>query len=164
MLVPFENMPDNARVWVYQSSKKLSAAEIEFLQKSLNEQVGIWAAHGAPLTGSYKIDKNRFVIIAVDEKINSVSGCSIDASTGWLKSLGSELGINFFDRSLAYLNNDEVCIAALPMIKTLVNEGSITENTVVFNNLVNTISDLKQNWQVEASKSWTKRYFINQPV
>jgi hypothetical protein len=76
--------------------------------KFLNEQISSWAAHGAPLAGAFEIFYNRFVIVAVDETYNGTSGCSIDASTGWLKKLGMELDINFFDRSIAYMSENEL--------------------------------------------------------
>ncbi|MDZ7936146.1 MAG: hypothetical protein U5M51_14505 [Emticicia sp.] len=40
--------------------------------------------------------------------MNAASGCSIDASTRWFKELGDALNIDFFDRSQAYFEGDEI--------------------------------------------------------
>ena len=153
MQLPFENMPPNAKIWVYQTDKNLTLQEIETLQTTLNEQVNEWAAHGAPLMGAFKILHNRFVIIAVDESYNNTSGCSIDASTNWLKTLGQNLNINFFDRSIAYLSSNDIKTVDFLNVKNAIANGDIKPETPIFNNLVNTISEFKQNWKIKAENS-----------
>ena len=108
MLIPFHKMPYYARVWVYQTNKNLSDSEVQIIQQVLENQINNWAAHGASLAGSVQVLYNRFVIVAVDEMQNQASGCSIDASTRWLKDLGAEMNLDFFDRSVAFLQNNEL--------------------------------------------------------
>ena len=79
---------------MYQADRNLSDAEMQYIQQSLDVQINNWAAHGEALVGSATILHNRFVIVSVDENHNQVSGCSIDASTNWLKNLGSEMSLN----------------------------------------------------------------------
>jgi hypothetical protein len=118
-----------------------------------------WAAHGAALLSSFKIFHNRFVVVALDENLNAASGCSIDASTRWFKELGIEIGIDFFDRSIAYLADNEIHSIDLLGIKKAVADESIHSETLIFNNLTNSLSDFNQNWKVKASESWLKKYF-----
>lgn len=164
MKIPFENMPAYAKIWVYQTDKNLTRHESETIEASLNEQVNEWAAHGAPLMGAFKILHNRFVIIAVDETYNGTSGCSIDASTNWLKMLGQNLNINFFDRSIAYLSTDDLKTVDFLKVKNEIAQGNINSETIIFNNLVNTISDYQQNWKIKAEDSWLKKHFVTLPV
>jgi hypothetical protein len=159
MLIPFNNMPDHARIWVYQANKNLSETEVNFIQQNLENQVNQWAAHGADLMGAVQVLHNRFVIVAVDENHNHASGCSIDASTRWLKDLGADMNIDFFNRSIAFVNNGEIQTVEMLKIKALVSEGILTPDTLIFNNLVPNIGDFKNAWQVSASNSWMKRYF-----
>ena len=159
MFIPFEKLPDYARVWVYQADKALNNAEQNHIQQVLEEQINQWAAHGVPLVGSVQVLLNRFIIVAVDEVQNQASGCSIDASTRWLKELGAAMNLNFFDRSVAYVDGDEIKTVEMLKIKSLVAEGIIQADTIIFNNLVPNIGEFKTNWQVAASASWMKRYF-----
>lgn len=159
MLIPFNKMPDHARVWVYQADRNLSEAEMQYIQQSLDAQINNWAAHGAALVGSATILHNRFVIVSVDENHNQVSGCSIDASTNWLKNLGAEMNLNFFDRSVAYIQDDEIKTVEMLKIKALVTEGILTPDTLIFNNLVPNIGEFNKAWNVSAGDSWMKRYF-----
>ena len=164
MLIPFNKVPDHARVWVYQTDRNLSDAEVQYIQQTLDFQINNWAAHGTNLAGSVQVLHNRFVIVVVDEMQNQASGCSIDASTRWLKDLGAELNIDFFDRSVAFLKNDELQTIEIGKIKSLVTDEILTSDTLIFNNLVPNIQEFKNNWNVKASDSWMKRYFQNVTV
>jgi hypothetical protein len=159
MLIPFNTMPENARVWVYQANRNLVKAESVHIQQILEDQIGDWAAHGAGLTGAIKVFFNRFVVIALDEHQNAASGCSIDASTHWLKELGAEMSLNFFDRAITFWHNDELKSVEMLHIKSLVADEVLNPDTLIFNNLVANISDMKTQWQTKASESWMKRYF-----
>ena len=159
MLIPFHKMPDYARVWVYQTNKNLSDSEVQTIQQVLENQINNWAAHGADLAGSVQVLHNRFVIVAVDEMQNQASGCSIDASTRWLKDLGTEMNLDFFDRSVTFFQDNELKTSEIGKIKSLVSDEILTSNTLIFNNLVSNVHEFKNNWQVKASDSWMKRYF-----
>jgi hypothetical protein len=159
MLIPFNSMPENARIWVYQVNRNLAKAESVYIQQFLEEQIGNWAAHGAGLSGAVKVFFNRFVVFALDERQNAASGCSIDASTHWLKELGSEMFLDFFDRSITFWFNDELKCIELPQIKNFIENGIITPETIIFNNLVTKLGEIKDKWQTKASESWMKRYF-----
>ena len=159
MLIPFNKMPDYARVWVYQANKKLPDLEVRKIQQILEDQINNWAAHGADLAGSVQVLHNRFVIVAVDELQNQVSGCSIDASTRWLKDIGVEMNIDFFDRSVVFLQNNELQTVEINKIKSLVIDDILTPDTLIFNNLVSNIKEFKNNWNIKASDSWMKRHF-----
>lgn len=164
MWMPFDELPAPARVWIYQTSRPLSDVEIPYVQQVLDEQVARWAAHGQPLTGSARVLHGRFVVLAVDESQNGPSGCSIDASAHWFKELGRQLGVDFFDRSVAYLAGDAVQTVPTAGVKTAVAEGRIRPETLVFNPLVATMGEWKTGWRVPAAESWLKRYFQNQPA
>ena len=159
MLISFSKMPNYARVWVYQANKNLSDSEVQTIHQVLENQINNWAAHGASLAGSVQVLHNRFVIMAVDEMQNQASGCSIDASTRWLKDLGAELNIDFFDRSVAFIQHGELQTVEIGKIKSLVSGEVLTPNTLIFNNLVSTIRAFKSDWNIKASDSWMKRYF-----
>jgi hypothetical protein len=159
MLISFDKMPDYARVWVYQTHRSLSDSEVQNIQQVLENQLTNWAAHGAALVGSVQVLHNRFVVVSVDENQNQASGCSIDASTRWLKDLGAEMTLDFFDRSVAFIHNNEIKTVEMLKIKGLVSEEILTPDTLIFNNLVPNIREFKTAWNIKASDSWMKRYF-----
>lgn len=111
MFFPFETMPDHSRVWIYQSNRVLTSAETELLSSGLKELCEQWSAHGTPLHTSFTISQQQFVIMMVDEQQHGASGCSIDGSVRYLKSLQGSLSLNFFDRShIAFLKNGKIVL------------------------------------------------------
>ena len=169
MYTPFAQLPDDARLWVYQANRSLTDVDVDQIESSLQPALSQWAAHGQPLLASAQVVANRFVVIAVDEGHNLPSGCSIDASTHFLKTIGQQLSgnspVDFFDRSAAYVGptrsdgSGEVLTLALPTIKHAVMDGRLTPNTLVFNTLVSTKAEFAANWMKPASQTWLNRYF-----
>ena len=65
----------------------------------------------------------------------------------------------FFDRfSIAYRSNDEVVISKLDDFIQLIVNGSINQDTIVFNNLIDRRQDLFTKWELPLKESWQKRY------
>ena len=104
------------------------------------------------------------MVIAVDENESLLSGCSIDKSTHWLQQLGAKLNIDFFDRSVAYPEDETIKTPPVNAIKAAVLENQIEPNTLIFNNLVKTKAEFENSWKVSASESWLKRFFRNLEV
>lgn len=160
MLIPFDQQVESARIWVYQANRTITEIETIQITEYLNAAIANWAAHGAGLLASFKITYGRFVVVAVDEQFNAASGCSIDASTHWFKNLGQELSIDFFDRSVAFIDSlGQIQTTQLPLLKSLIETHQVTKDTTVFNNLVKTIGEYKTSWKVPAAQSWMNRYF-----
>ena len=80
MRVDFKNMPDNSRIWIYQSDRDLNESEISIIDDKTTTFLDSWQAHGKNLECSYSIIYRRFIVIAVNENINPIGGCSIDYS------------------------------------------------------------------------------------
>ncbi|GAB3911636.1 hypothetical protein GCM10028803_53590 [Larkinella knui] len=162
MWISFNQLPDTARVWVYQAARELTDAEVTAIENDMQSAVDSWAAHGTPLLGSAKLLNNRFLIVAVDEGHHLPSGCSIDSSVRWVRGIGQALNTDFFDRSAAFVTaSGSIETVALPQIKAAVTEGRITPETTIYNNLVATKAELLNHWQIRAADSWLKRYFKN---
>ena len=160
MYVPFNELPETARVWIYQANRPLTANEQRVVDDYLRKTTEQWAAHGAPLKSSFRIVRDRFVVIAADESFNAASGCSIDASTRWLKDLGSHLNVDFFDRALIYQNNEGELMEANPFgVKKLIENDEILPQTLVYTQQANHLSAL-ENWPVAAETvTQYKRFF-----
>ena len=165
MFVPFEKIKDSSRIWIYQANRKFNSQESQIISKALSAFSEGWLVHGSPMQASFDLRFDQFVILAADEDANAASGCSIDDSVRTFKRLGSELTIDFFDRTLVAFKKDaHVFTISSSDLKAKLSEGLWNSDTLVFNNLVNTKRDLNQTWLVPAGTSWLKRYLPKQTV
>jgi hypothetical protein len=156
MYLPIEQMPDHSRVWVYQANRPFSTSETQVIENYLTPALTQWAAHGAGLNASFEIRFQQVIVIAVDETINAASGCSIDASTRWFKEMGAELGIDFFDRSTAIVEGDEVTLLPLTALK---NNPLLTPSKDVIPLQTESLGAYRSGWLQRADSTWLKRYF-----
>ncbi len=147
------------RVWVYQSSRPFDENEISLLKERIKAFTEEWSSHSQSLKAGGNILLGRFLQLKVDEDHTTASGCSIDSSVRFLQDLGFEFGTDFFDRlNFAYLDNGVVKTAHKDDFAALYQEGVITDETIVFNNLVKTEDEFKANWQIPLKNSWHKNF------
>lgn len=150
----------NSRVWVYQSAKKLADTVVQQIQERLNNFTAEWTAHDNQLKAKAEIRYNRFLILIVDETQAGASGCSIDKSVNFMKRLEQEFNLNLFDRfNLAYREADEVLSLPRHGFEDLLKQGSINTNTIVYNNLVQNLTELETKWEVPFKDSWHIQLF-----
>ncbi len=160
MLIPFEEMPKSARIWIYQSDRKWTEDEAAAIETSVKEFVENWVAHSTPLKASYQIKHNRFIILAVDQEYHPASGCSIDASVGVIQDLEKRFNIDLLDKmNVTFKTGDYIAHKSLLDFKKMAKEKAVNGNTIVFNNLVNTIEEFESHWEVPAAESWHSRFF-----
>lgn len=160
MYIPFEEMPKGSRVWIYQSDRKLSDDEILKTESVIKEFVEQWAAHSTPLKASYQLKYNRFIILAVDQEHHAASGCSIDASVQVIQALEKEFGVDLLDKmNVTYKTGEFIAHKSLLDFKKMAKEKAVNGNTIVFNNLVNTIEEFEEFWEIPAAESWHSRFF-----
>ena len=50
MIVDFEIVPDDSRLWIYQSYKDFTISDIEIIEEKTNLFLDNWKAHGNDLT------------------------------------------------------------------------------------------------------------------
>ncbi len=161
MYTPYKNLPNNSRVWIYQSNREFTEKEIEFISTKAEEFINSWTRHGDDLKGSFTIKYNQFLVLAVDESFNNVSGCSIDASVHFIQALEKELQLNLMDKlNVTFKNGNHINLVRLSDFQKFAKEHKITQETIVFNNMVATKEDFENSWEVPAKDSWHKRFLV----
>jgi hypothetical protein len=148
--------PDNSKIFVFQANKFISDEGIKVINEKMSKFIEDWTVHGKSLKATFQVVAPLFVIVAVDETYAELSGCSKDALTNEIKTLGKELDVDFFDRmTIAYHpNDDEIALISLTEFKEKLKKDEIRQNTIVYNNLIETKADLKHSWQIPVKDSW----------
>ncbi|MFY7957635.1 MAG: ABC transporter ATPase [Flavobacterium macrobrachii] len=160
MFIPFDNLPEESRIWIYQSNRKFSDEEIAEIESDLKSFIENWAAHGTSLEASYLLKYNRFIILAVNQEVQQATGCSIDSSVVFIQGLEQKYKVDLLDKmNVTFKNGEHIAHKSLIDFKRMAKEKAVTANTIVFNNLVNTIEEFNENWEVPAGESWHSRFF-----
>jgi len=162
MFVKFENLPSHSRVWIYQSNRKFTTQEVEFITEKAILFTNQWTKHGSDLQGSFVIKYNHFLILAVDEGFNNVSGCSIDSSVRFVKELEKFMGVDMMNKmNISFKDDDHINIVTMSDFKEFIKSNKITSETIVFNNMISTKEELETQWEVSVNNSWHKRFLVS---
>ncbi len=143
----FPQLASDSRVWVYQSNRLFSENEKVQLTEAFKVFVNSWAAHGSKLVADATIIGDYFVVLAVDEKTAMASGCSIDSSVKFIKTIGQQFNIDFFNRlKLVVQNENETKMISF-------SDLGQYEDWKIYNTLVNTIDLLNTSFLIPVNES-----------
>jgi hypothetical protein len=149
-----------SRVWIYQADKKLTDQEALLIQQELDKFATSWTAHNNQLKAKGEVRYNRFLILIVDESQAGASGCSIDKSVHFMKQIEQHFNINLFDRfNLAYRDGEEILSLPRHAFEDMLKQGKINTETIVYNNMVQNLTELESKWEVPFKNSWHIQLF-----
>jgi len=150
----------HSRVWIYQADKKLTDEVVQQIQQELDKFTTGWTAHNNQLKAKGEVRYNRFLILIVDESQAGASGCSIDKSVHFMQNIGQHFNINLFDRfNLAYRDGEEILSLPRHAFEDMLKQGKINTETIVYNNMVQNLTELETKWEVPFKNSWHIQLF-----
>jgi hypothetical protein len=155
-----EQMPSNARVWVYTSKNELDEDDVNHIKVRMDEFIDSWDSHGELVDGGFEVRDNRFIIVYASEEKGRLCGRAADASVKIIKELEDELETELLNRlNIAYKlpKTNKVEVADYPQFIKMVERNELPPSTIVYNNAVSNKSEFDKNWQQPLSESWVKQ-------
>ncbi len=155
----YEQLSPESRVWIYQSNPAFLEDDLDELNTQLSNFSTHWVSHNQQLLAFAKVYHRQFIVLMVDESQAGASGCSIDKSVHFMKTLEFRYGVNLFDRmTFAVKKGDEILTMPKDVFAKEFSAGNISEETLVFDNLVKTKADFEKSWVKPISESWHKKF------
>lgn len=152
--IDFSELPPGGRLWVFPLRRRLDPSEAATVLTAVDDFLGGWAAHGAPLRSGRRLVDDHFLLVGVDVDTESPSGCSIDALVAALRRVGSELGTTLVDHTPVWFRTSEgVRVASRPDFKRLASTGAVSPDTPVFDTTVTRVEDADR-LERPAHESW----------
>jgi len=149
------------RVIIYPASRAFSPKEEKDIAEKVYDFLSNWQAHGNDLFASFRIERNQFIIICVDEGKEKASGCSMDALNGIMRKINTIYNLELFDRMKAcYLENDKVKTLNLADFRNKVKNGEIASNVDVFDFSKNTYLDFLNGFLQPLKESWAGKFLL----
>ena len=154
-------LDDSARVWVHVANRRMTKDEACKVQLHLDQFVAGWQAHGAALTAQALVVNGWMVVLAVDERTQQATGCSIDASVSALEQIESlhpsMADLDVFDR-MAVLHRPAFGTTwtrtPLSTFWAQRKAGLLDDSEHVFDTTVSTLGELKTRGVVPMAASW----------
>lgn len=159
MASPLDKLSSESRIWIYGAERALTNAETATAKSRAQAFVTQWVSHQQSLSAAADVLHNRFLVLAVDETAAEASGCSIDGSVHFVKELGAELEVDFFNRMrFSYRDeNGKIRTVGREEFKLLYAQGQLTNESIVFDPLVKELGELRQIFERPLEDSWHSR-------
>lgn len=162
-VIDFKDLPDSSRLWIYGAARPLSDQEVRQLREQMSQFMEQWTAHKRELRTGWELRYNRFILIGVDESMMNASGCSIDDMVRNLRAFEQQIGVDIVDSHAKVFFRDrsgEIQCVPRTEFKQLVEKGQITENTIGFNNIIQTAGELRASkWEAPMKETWHRQAF-----
>lgn len=160
--VPFEQLPDHGRLWVFPATRDLSDAEAEAFVGAVDDFLESWSAHGAALRSARELKDRRFLLVGVDVDAEAPSGCSIDALVNRLRGLGNELEVGLIDHGPVWFREDgEVRSVPRAEFRRMAEDGRVEPEVTVVDTTLTSIGQLRAGaLERPASETWHGRAFF----
>jgi len=158
MLVDFNTLSEEAKVWIYPSNRKFYPQEIEGLNAKLIAFVKEWKEDDEDFKSSVELKYNRFIIFSAEGN-KALLNADIDTLVTFILQLQEEYKVELLDRmNVCFKQGEYTQYKELKDFKKLIKNKAVTEKTIVFDNLVETKLELENHWEVPISESWYSRF------
>ena len=155
MLVDFNTISDESRIWIYASEKKLTNNQKKYILNFMSLNLQKWKAHNTSLTSGVTILEDHFIIIALDESKNLATGCSIDTLQKNIQEIERELSISLMNRLNIFckidLDGKIVCLSTNKL------KDKVGDNTLFYDLTIQKKYDLLT-WCKPIKEGWCKRF------
>ncbi|MBM3918195.1 MAG: hypothetical protein FJ344_01645 [Sphingomonadales bacterium] len=153
-LPPFDSVqwPDRCRIWIYVSNRPFETHEQIELAERLSEFAANWSAHKLRLTAYSMVFMNQVIVLGVDEQVQAISGCSIDASVHFVKDFEFKWGVVLLDGGrLARYDGGCLRVESLAQARQNVALGVINPRTWFFNSFAQNATQLRSDTWMQAN-------------
>ena len=149
---------NESKIWIFGFDKKLSSAECNIVSTIIKNFTENWMSHNKKVNGTFVLLEKRFLMLITDDKI---SGCSIDSSVNVLKEIKSNFDLDALNPNLVFYRfNGMINACDRNTFQLLCSEGQITPDTPVFNLMLNTLGDWReQKFELPFHSSWHSTVF-----
>ena len=154
-------LPDDARAWLFSSSRVLSDIEQEAALAQTRSFLSEWTSHGRLVPGEAEFLHQRVLVVGghlAENDLNAgVSGCGIDSLTNALESITAKIGFGWTGPlEVLYYNDDSVLqTVSRSEFRRLAEEGSVTSETLVLDLTPALVGELRANGiKLRVADSW----------
>ena len=153
MICDFNSICPDSKLWIFSSKRQLSLHEQSKIKNLLSIFLTNWESHNNSLLSSLKIFYSTFIVIAVDEKKQKATGCSIDTLYNEIKKLHLLLKLDFLDSSILHIKiNENIKSISFTEIQNILDT-----NTLFFDTTIKKKKEL-DSWLIPIKDGWCNAF------
>ena len=159
MLVPFDSLSDDASAWIFTANRSLKPDEIGEISINIETFVNGWQSHGQSVKAFGAIYYQKIFAFFAEVEMDNISGCSKDTLTHFMQEIDGRYNLDLFNRMRQAYKQDNQTLNLIQMndIKTKIESGEISEETIFIDSLVKTKTQFEQAFELPLKKSWLIR-------
>ncbi|MBT7135740.1 MAG: ABC transporter ATPase, partial [Polaribacter sp.] len=132
MFIDYNLIPEDAKIWIYPSSRKFYSSEIEEIENKIKNFIENWKSNDDEFKASYKLLYNRFIILFASDENSPLTNPDIDASVTFILGLQEEYQVELLDKMNACFKQGEfVQYKELKDFKKLLKNKAITAKSII---------------------------------
>ncbi|PHQ56743.1 MAG: ABC transporter ATPase [Lutibacter sp.] len=159
MIVNFKQIPGEAKLWIFPSSRKFYPQEIVELKERITAFLTEWDDQEIVIKCSYSLKYDRFIVITVDDSKNSLSLQAHDLLITFIQELENIFDLILMDKiNVCYKQGEYVQYKDLKDFKKMIKAKGVSQKTIVFNNMITSKLELKYDWEINIMDSWLGRF------
>lgn len=136
----------------------LNNSEIKETMLKGMEFVAGWSSHGSAVRAACDVLDKCVLVLSVDENVEAPSGCSIDSSVRFMKGLGQELNVDWFNRlNVLYQIQEDVQLVSLDEFLKIYKSSDNKKDIRIFNTLAASVEELNSKGWLPVKDSWINR-------
>ncbi|PCJ59202.1 MAG: hypothetical protein COA79_10910 [Planctomycetota bacterium] len=160
MFVPFNEIPDDSKLWIYISNRILTTLEKETLLGKVEPFLERWRSEGTAFKSSYQFLEDQILIVTGYGDDFSLSGCAMDALMKTVTKWGESLGVDFTTiPKFCYRHQDLIIAGSRKDFKAAVEAGEINDETIVLDNTLLTLGEFKTNFEKKVLDCWHNKVY-----
>jgi len=159
MIIDYDQIPEEAKLWIFPSSRKFYPQEIPVVKEKIDAFLTSWKDQEKSLNCSYLIKYDRFIIITADDTVQNLSLIAHDSLAEFIQELEKTFEVILMDKmNVCYKQGEFVQYKELIDFKKMMKDKGVSEKTIVFNNMINTKEELENDWEINIMESWLGRF------
>ena len=155
-LVPFTELPSQARIWVFGADRPVTGAAADTLLAEVDQYLDQWKAHGFPLRAARDWRENRFLVIGIDPTEEQASGCSIDGLFRQLQQVQRTIGAQLVGGGRVFYRDAKGQTQSVTRdeFSGMASRGSIDPTTPIFDTSLTKLDDWRRRFEKPLKESW----------
>ncbi len=158
MIVELNQIPSHSKLWIFPSNRKFYTDEIPEIKSNVELFLNNLIDSNQNYDIGFCLKYDRFIVIAIDDSELSIPLNIHNSLIEFILSLEKKHNVILLDKiNVCFKQGEFVQYKDAKEFKKLIKNKSVSNKTIVFNNLISTVEEFNTDWEINIMDSWLGR-------